>query len=114
MKTEQLRQIRWPENCHDSSGTDDGFKIPCTGWKKIIGETLLLQGWSKQKAQARIIELLQDVGIPDPEDKLLRSPLSFPAGSGSVMIAMALALQLRTSWYPIANHGAGSPSGTDF
>ena len=61
--------------------------------EKIIGETLVLQGWSKQKTQARIIELLKDVGIPDPEDKLRRYPHELSGGQRQrVMIAMALAL----------------------
>ncbi|WP_407307702.1 ABC transporter ATP-binding protein [Acinetobacter sp.] len=91
-KTEQLRQIR-------------GHKIamifqepmmalnPLHRVEKIIGETLLLQGWSKQKTQARIIELLNDVGISEPEEKLRRYPHELSGGQRQrVMIAMALAL----------------------
>ncbi len=33
--------------------------------EKIIGESLLLQGWSKAKTRQRVIELLNDVGIPE-------------------------------------------------
>ncbi|CAB1214511.1 ABC transporter ATP-binding protein [Acinetobacter bouvetii] len=61
--------------------------------EKIIAESLWLQGWSKQKARARVIELLKDVGIPDPEDKLRRYPHELSGGQRQrVMIAMALAL----------------------
>lgn len=61
--------------------------------EKIIGETLLLQGWSKAKAQERVLELLKDVGIPEPEDKLRRYPYELSGGQRQrVMIAMALAL----------------------
>ncbi|MGQ8974230.1 ABC transporter ATP-binding protein [Acinetobacter schindleri] len=61
--------------------------------EKIIGETLLLQGWSKAKARERVLELLKDVGIPEPEDKLRRYPHELSGGQRQrVMIAMALAL----------------------
>lgn len=61
--------------------------------EKIIGESLILQGWSKAKTRARVIELLQDVGIPEPEDKLKRYPHELSGGQRQrVMIAMALAL----------------------
>lgn len=92
MKTEQLRQIRGQKIAMI-------FQEPMTALnplhrvEKIIGETLLLQGWSKQKTRARIIELLQDVGITDPEDKLRRYPHELSGGQRQrVMIAMALAL----------------------
>ncbi|MFH7767419.1 ABC transporter ATP-binding protein [Acinetobacter sp. BSP-28] len=92
LKTEQLRQIRG----HKIAMI---FQEPMTALnplhrvEKIIGETLLLQGWSKQKTQARIIELLKDVGISDPEDKLRRYPHELSGGQRQrVMIAMALAL----------------------
>lgn len=61
--------------------------------EKIIGETLLLQGWSKAKAREGVLELLKDVGIPEPEDKLRRYPHELSGGQRQrVMIAMALAL----------------------
>lgn len=92
LKTEQLRQIRGQKIAMI-------FQEPMTALnplhrvEKIIGETLLLQGWSKQKTRARIIELLKDVGIPDPEDKLRRYPHELSGGQRQrVMIAMALAL----------------------
>ena len=61
--------------------------------EKIIGESLLLQGWSKDKTRQRVIELLTQVGIPKPEDKLKRYPHELSGGQRQrVMIAMALAL----------------------
>lgn len=61
--------------------------------EKIIGETLMLQGWSTSKIRERVIELLHDVGIPEPEDKLKRYPHELSGGQRQrVMIAMALAL----------------------
>ena len=61
--------------------------------EKIIGEVLLLQGWSKTQVRKRVIELLHDVGIVEPEDKLKRYPHELSGGQRQrVMIAMALAL----------------------
>ena len=92
LKSEQLRQIRGQKMAMI-------FQEPMTALnplhrvEKIIGETLLLQGWSKAKTQARIIELLNDVGMTDPEDKLRRYPHELSGGQRQrVMIAMALAL----------------------
>ena len=92
LKTEQLRQVRGQKIAMI-------FQEPMTALnplhrvEKIIGETLLLQGWSRQKTQARIIELLNDVGISEPEEKLRRYPHELSGGQRQrVMIAMALAL----------------------
>lgn len=61
--------------------------------EKIIGETLLLQGCSKAEVHERVLTLLKDVGIPEPEDKLRRYPHELSGGQRQrVMIAMALAL----------------------
>lgn len=62
--------------------------------EKLIGESLLLQGLSKQKVQQRVIQLLEDVGMPEPEKKLKRYPHELSGGQRQrVMIAMALALE---------------------
>ncbi|NHB57817.1 ABC transporter ATP-binding protein [Acinetobacter sp. 194] len=61
--------------------------------EKIIGEPLLLQGQSKEKVRKKIIDLLHDVGISEPEDKLRRYPHELSGGQRQrVMIAAALAL----------------------
>lgn len=61
--------------------------------EKIIGESLLLQGYSKAQMREKVIELLHQVGIPTPEDKLQRYPHELSGGQRQrVMIAMALAL----------------------
>lgn len=61
--------------------------------EKIIGESLLLQGYSKAETRQRVLQLLEDVGIPQPEDKLKRYPHELSGGQRQrVMIAMALAL----------------------
>lgn len=61
--------------------------------EKIIGETLILQGLSKEQVKERVIALLNDVGIPEPEEKLKRYPHELSGGQRQrVMIAMALAL----------------------
>lgn len=60
--------------------------------EKQIGEMLLEQGMSKVNARQQVIELLNQVGIPDPEQKLARYPHELSGGQRQrVMIAMALA-----------------------
>src|SRR3954453_21386383 len=61
--------------------------------EKQIGETLLLHGGSTgAPARQRIIELLTQVGIPDPESRLASFPHQLSGGQRQrVMIAMALA-----------------------
>ncbi|MEM9707788.1 MAG: ABC transporter ATP-binding protein [Pseudomonadota bacterium] len=60
---------------------------------KQIGESLLIhQGMTGERARARIIELLEEVGIPDPEARLKSYPHQLSGGQRQrVMIAMALA-----------------------
>ncbi len=51
-------------------------------------------GYTKQQARARTIELLQRVGISDPESQLKRYPHHFSGGMRQrVMIAMALSCE---------------------
>ncbi|MBF4521948.1 ABC transporter ATP-binding protein [Acinetobacter towneri] len=92
LKPEQLRQVR-------GQSIAMIFQEPMTALnplhrvEKIIGESLWLRGWSKEKARARVLELLKDVGIPQPEEKLKRYPHELSGGQRQrVMIAMALAL----------------------
>ena len=60
--------------------------------EKIIGESLRLQGLSAKETRQRVIQLLHDVGISAPEDKLRRYPYELSGGQRQrVMIAMALA-----------------------
>jgi microcin C transport system ATP-binding protein len=61
--------------------------------EKQLSEILLLhQGLTGAPARARIIELLTQVGIPDPESRLLSYPHQLSGGQRQrVMIAMALA-----------------------
>ena len=61
--------------------------------EKQIGEILLLhQGLTGEAARARIVELLGQVGIPDPAGRLGSYPHQLSGGQRQrVMIAMALA-----------------------
>src|SRR5664279_6340790 len=61
--------------------------------EKQIGEILLLhQGLTGQAARARILALLDQVGIPDPQGRLESYPHQLSGGQRQrVMIAMALA-----------------------
>jgi microcin C transport system ATP-binding protein len=61
--------------------------------EKQLAEILELhQGLSGEKARARIVELLTQVGIPDPEGRLFAYPHQLSGGQRQrVMIAMALA-----------------------
>ncbi|MDJ1006444.1 MAG: ABC transporter ATP-binding protein [Paracoccaceae bacterium] len=60
---------------------------------KQIAESLLIhQGLTGDAAKARILELLDEVGIPDPETRLKAYPHQLSGGQRQrVMIAMALA-----------------------
>jgi len=61
--------------------------------EKQIGEIIALhQQLTGEKARARIVELLAQVGIPDPESRLASYPHQLSGGQRQrVMIAMALA-----------------------
>jgi microcin C transport system ATP-binding protein len=61
--------------------------------EKQIGEVLLIhKGLSGEKARARILELMEQVGIPDPKTRLGSYPHQLSGGQRQrVMIAMALA-----------------------
>ena len=61
--------------------------------EKQVSEVLLLhQGLTGTKARVRIVELLEKVGIPDPESRLQSYPHQLSGGQRQrVMIAMALA-----------------------
>ena len=61
--------------------------------EKQLGESLALhQGLTGAKARARILELLTQVGIRDPEERLAAYPHQLSGGQRQrVMIAMALA-----------------------
>lgn len=68
---------------------------PLHSIEKQIGETLLLhKGLGGKAAQARIIELLELVGIQKPEERLKAYPHQLSGGQRQrVMIAMALACE---------------------
>ncbi len=61
--------------------------------EKQLAEVLLIhQGMSGVKARTRIVELLEQVGIPDPKGRLASYPHQLSGGQRQrVMIAMALA-----------------------
>ena len=61
--------------------------------ERQIGEILSVhRGWSKEKCRARTLELLTQVGIPEPETRLASFPHQLSGGQRQrVMIAMALA-----------------------
>ncbi len=60
--------------------------------EKQIGEMLRLNGMSKAQVRSKVIDLLNQVGIPEPESKLSRYPHELSGGQRQrVMIAMALA-----------------------
>ena len=60
-----------------------------------VGEPFVIhRGSSARKAEAQAIQLLRDVGIPDPERRIHDYPHHFSGGMRQrVMIAMALALE---------------------
>jgi microcin C transport system ATP-binding protein len=92
MPENQIRQVR---------GNDITiiFQEPMTSLnplhtiEKQIGEILLLhQSLTGAKARTRIVELLDQVGIPDPQGRLASYPHQLSGGQRQrVMIAMALA-----------------------
>ena len=66
---------------------------PLHSIEKQVGETLVLhRGMSARDARVRTLELLAEVGIPDPETRLASYPHQLSGGQRQrVMIAMALA-----------------------
>ncbi|MFP3427868.1 ATP-binding cassette domain-containing protein, partial [Pseudoalteromonas sp. SIMBA_162] len=68
---------------------------PLHSIEKQIGETLLLhRGLGGKEAQARILELLELVGIQKPKERLKAYPHQLSGGQRQrVMIAMALACE---------------------
>ena len=62
--------------------------------EKILAESLHLNGCAPKDIRQRSIELLEDVGLPQPADKLRRYPHELSGGQRQrVMIAAALALE---------------------
>ncbi|WP_425506418.1 ABC transporter ATP-binding protein [Sulfitobacter undariae] len=60
--------------------------------KQLIETIRLHTGMTKVNAEARAVELLQDVGIPAPEERLRQYPHQFSGGMRQrVVIALALA-----------------------
>ncbi len=66
---------------------------PCFNVEYQIGEVLRIhQNIPKESLRAKVIELLQQVGIPDPQSRLKAYPHELSGGmSQRVMIAMAIA-----------------------
>jgi len=64
--------------------------VKTVGWQ--IEEALLVHGHSRDKARMRALELLRQVGIPDPETRIDEYPHQFSGGMRQrVVIAIALA-----------------------
>ncbi|MDE1181873.1 ABC transporter ATP-binding protein [Paraburkholderia sp.] len=66
---------------------------PLHSVEKQVGEALLVhRGMSTRERRERVLELLRDVGIPEPESRLAALPHQLSGGQRQrVMIAMALA-----------------------
>lgn len=67
--------------------------VATIGWS--VGESLRIHGWkSRAKIQARVIDLLERVGIDDPEARARQYPHELSGGMRQrVLIAAALALE---------------------
>ena len=59
---------------------------------KQIMEVLVRRGMNKEEARARALQLMQDVGIPEPEKRIEQYPFQFSGGMRQrIVIAIALA-----------------------
>lgn len=67
---------------------------PLHSVERLVGESLVLQGYSKLELKEKIITLLHDVGLSEATQILKRYPHELSGGQRQrVMIAMALALE---------------------
>lgn len=73
------------------------FQEPMTSLNPVysigrqLTEAMTMHGESQQKARARALELLQAVGLPDPQERFNQYPHQFSGGQRQrIMIAMAL------------------------
>lgn len=92
MSEEQKRKMRGSEIAMIFQDPMSSLN-PCFNIEDQIGEVLKVHlQMTKQQARNRIIELLQMVGIPDPQSRLKAYPHELSGGmSQRIMIAMAMA-----------------------